>query len=352
MKQIPGIILFKVVSGSKVYGMDVEGSDTDIKGVYIQDPGNIIRYGYVPHYRENKDTEYYELHRYMQLLSSSNITAVEMLFTPENFVLTMRDEFLPIIKNRMEFVTKQMEHSVTGYLNNIIKAVDPTSEKLKLNQYRQKKTPLSFCTVFIDGVQKTRPFYDFLQDAKDPERANPESYSLLKTEIPNLYFLSFYLTTKEGNGLLTKDGQLKIVNELQKKPALTKTMYFDKIAYKAYMKKHKAYNLLNKDDIKSDEYSKRKKVALGIRLVDMIHEVVRGGSLKVLRPNGRYLQAIKEGKVELDWGIQRIIWETAHLPTKFYVSKLPHSTKSELSQDVLEQVKNKFNITKLIEKNE
>lgn len=48
-------IIFKAKVGSHAYGTNVEGSDEDFKGVYIQSPEDILEHGYQEQFSLNKD---------------------------------------------------------------------------------------------------------------------------------------------------------------------------------------------------------------------------------------------------------------------------------------------------------
>lgn len=55
MKEIPGKIIFKAIVGSQSYGTNTPESDVDIKGVYVQDPNDILSFNYKEQININKD---------------------------------------------------------------------------------------------------------------------------------------------------------------------------------------------------------------------------------------------------------------------------------------------------------
>jgi len=73
------IILFKTIVGSQSYGTNVEGSDIDYKGVFIQDPYDKYMNGYRDELTVNKDEKYFELEKFLLACSTGNPTLLELL---------------------------------------------------------------------------------------------------------------------------------------------------------------------------------------------------------------------------------------------------------------------------------
>ena len=74
----PGAIpLLLVIRGSHAYGTNVETSDTDYSGVFIQKIDDILGFNYIEQINDDKnDTVIYEIQRFLQLLSSNNPTVL------------------------------------------------------------------------------------------------------------------------------------------------------------------------------------------------------------------------------------------------------------------------------------
>jgi predicted nucleotidyltransferase len=80
-------IIFKAIVGSHSYGTNVEGSDIDFKGVYIQTPKSVLYDGYVPQIEVGKDETYYEVRRFLELCETANPTVLELLYSPEDCII-------------------------------------------------------------------------------------------------------------------------------------------------------------------------------------------------------------------------------------------------------------------------
>ncbi len=92
------LIILECISGSRAYGLDTPSSDTDIKGVFLLPKEDFYGLNYVPQVNnETNDIVYYELRRFVELLSQNNPNILELLNTPEEAIL-YRHPFLAEIK--------------------------------------------------------------------------------------------------------------------------------------------------------------------------------------------------------------------------------------------------------------
>lgn len=97
-------VIYRCVVGSRAYGLDLEGSDTDLRGIYLP-PADLhwSLYG-VPEQLENRDTEecYWDVQKFLTLALKANPNILECLYTPlvelatplAQDLLDMRDIFL------------------------------------------------------------------------------------------------------------------------------------------------------------------------------------------------------------------------------------------------------------------
>ena len=73
-----GLIIFECITGSNAYGTNLPTSDIDIKGVFIQPLEDILGFGYVEQVNDEKcDVTYYELRRFLELISTANPNLLE-----------------------------------------------------------------------------------------------------------------------------------------------------------------------------------------------------------------------------------------------------------------------------------
>ena len=80
-----GNIIFECISGSRAYGLDTASSDTDIRGVFILPKEDFYSLDYVGQINnETNDIVYYELRKFIELLSKNNPNILELLNVSEN----------------------------------------------------------------------------------------------------------------------------------------------------------------------------------------------------------------------------------------------------------------------------
>ena len=179
-------IHYKVISGSRAYGLDTPNSDTDIRGVYILPDEYYIGYNYVEQVNDNKNDEtYYELKRFLTLLQQNNPNILELLYVKDEFVLFKSNLFQLLINNKEKFLTKQCKDSFGGYAIRQIKKSRGYNKKIVNPVAKRKKTPLDFC-YFIEN-DKSIPFrkYFKIHGNKKLLNNNPKQSFCGLVNIPN-----------------------------------------------------------------------------------------------------------------------------------------------------------------------
>ncbi len=82
------LLLMEVISGSQAYGLATSESDIDIKGVFYLPREYFYGNDYIDQVNNStNDIAYYELGKYIELLCRNNPNMLEMLCTPEQYVL-------------------------------------------------------------------------------------------------------------------------------------------------------------------------------------------------------------------------------------------------------------------------
>ena len=98
-----GKLIYEYIRGSHAYGLNVETSDIDTGGVYIDDINNIL--GLRKNYKEQiadkkNDNVWYEVGRFLELLIASNPNMLEALFVPERCILHVSPIMQIILDNK------------------------------------------------------------------------------------------------------------------------------------------------------------------------------------------------------------------------------------------------------------
>lgn len=153
-------ILFETVSGSKLYGTNSEGSDTDIKGVFLPDLNDLILGKAPKHYTsstgsmsdknsiEDIDKTYYSLQYFLELAAKGETNAIDLLFayTNKNAVMKTSDVWNELTKNIDKIITKNI-NAYLGYCKS--QAFKYSIKGEKLNNFREFE---KFCEKYIHEI--------------------------------------------------------------------------------------------------------------------------------------------------------------------------------------------------------
>lgn len=135
--------IVRMVSGSRVYGTTTPDSDTDIKYVFVPSVYDIIMQR-APNQHQTKtnnkvnqkntkddiDIEGFSLQFFLNLVARGQTLAIEMLFTPEEFIIHKTPTWEFIIGNRNKLVTSKLS-SFVGYCRTQFAKYCLKSERLK-----------------------------------------------------------------------------------------------------------------------------------------------------------------------------------------------------------------------------
>lgn len=351
MREIPGRIIFKTIVGSQAYGTNVEGSDIDIKGVYIQTPMEILTFGYKEEIEVTKDEKYYEVRKFIELLGSANPTVLEMLFMPEECVLELTPEFQLILGERSKFVTKKCRHSFGGYAIQQIKKAKGLGKKMNWEKGDMvRKTPLDFCYVYdYAGGSKT------LESILAKHVMKQEWCALVAIDhIRDGYALYYDADGACGKRepLGYKGIELADSNSirLSSVPISEEPMYFvhyNKDGYTQHCNAYKEYETWLRErneqryvDIEGHGQKIDGKNMLHCqRLIDTGIEIAEQHVINVRRPNGDYLRSIRKGKVDLQTLLDNADAALEVMDKAFQNSTLPDDVPNGIQQELLTKVR-------------
>ncbi len=115
-KTLKTYVIYQCIVGSRAYGLDDEGSDTDRRGIYL--PPADIQWSLVgvPEQLEDHETQecYWELQKFLTLALRANPNILESLFTPLVEVATpLARELLAM---RSSFLSQLVYQTYNGYV--------------------------------------------------------------------------------------------------------------------------------------------------------------------------------------------------------------------------------------------
>jgi len=177
-----------IITGSSSYKLDLEESDLDGKGVYIQDLDSILselKIGqanslkYKPQIGESsengkkakEDIVLYELGRYLELLQDNNPNILEIFSSPDDCIVYKHpiwDELVNTLKNS-DVLTKKCYHTFHSYASQQIKKASGLNKKINNPIDKERKTPIDFSYVIFDD-DSTMNLRSYLEKNKLDQR--------------------------------------------------------------------------------------------------------------------------------------------------------------------------------------
>lgn len=402
-KRSPGAIpLFLAIRGSHAYGTNIETSDTDFAGVFIQPIEDILSFNYKEQINDdNNDIVIYEVRRFIDLLSKSNPTVLELLNTPEDCVIYKHPVFDLILNNRDKFITKICALSFGGYAKAQITKAKGQDKKQNWSKDRVvRKNLLDFCYVIRntnDGEVlipwESKNSYGYLENGEMKLLFNKTYNELFigATKIPkdarnkgdkNRFRLYYDETAEsifdknvsdekreelkekyrsEGKALglgykgLVKVGDsdnLGISNQLRlssipKGEEHICDIFYDQDAYSTHCREYREYQewLEKKNDQRWVDVKGHgqkidgKNMLHCFRLIDMAFEIASGQGVIVRRPNREQLIAIRKGEVDLRSLIYSIEDKIKEMDILFKNSDLPDNVDFDFANDLLLKIR-------------
>lgn len=377
-------LLLKVKIGSQAYGTATPESDIDYKGIYLQNPEDLLMGKYKEQITIKKEVEqqgkieiddevYYEIKRFMSLLASNNPTILEMLNTPEDCIVYKHPILDELFANREAFITKKCRNSFGGYVHQQISKAKGLDKKMNWKKEEMvRKGVLDFCKVSMPPHKGSKSVSWFL------EKYGVTQEQLALTNIPNApdayqMFVEFnrffqevkcvgvFSTVKRrfkrlfsdikvapnwARGIMKTGKRESTEVRLSETPIDVKpvaTLIFNENGYKQHCKKWKEYTdwLKNRNTaryVDINEHGQQidgKNMLHCCRLLDMGVEISEGKGIIVRRPNAEYLLSIRKGKVDLEKIYQDSKVNVEKMKAGFKTCDLPDEVSQELVDKIL-----------------
>lgn len=119
-------VLVKAVAGSHLFGLNTEKSDKDYKGVFVPDAESILlgEYddtirqstgnGVTRNTKDDVDCELYSIRKFFKMLRNGDTAALELLFTPDEFIIESSPTWKTLVSIRDILVSKKI-NALIGY---------------------------------------------------------------------------------------------------------------------------------------------------------------------------------------------------------------------------------------------
>ena len=338
------LIILECISGSKAYGLDTPSSDTDIKGVFLLPREDYYGLTYTPQVsNETNDIVFYELGRFMELLSLNNPNILELLNTPEKCVIH-KHTFLNEIKPE-QILSKLCKNTFGKFAVSQIKKAKGLKKKIVNPVDKERKTILSFC--YVNYEQGAIPVSKFLEI----KGWKQEDCGLVKIPHMKDIFGLYHNVDIQYKGIIKGEESNDIsLSSIPKEETQEALMYFNKDGYSTYCKEYKEYwdwvekrnNDRYENTMSHGKNYDAKNMMHTFRLLEMAIEIANEKKVNVVRPNREFLLGIKSGEYEYDALLEMANKKQEEMELAFENSTLPDTPNLELIEELTVRLRERF----------
>lgn len=366
----PGAIpLLLVVKGSQAYGTNVETSDIDYGGVYAQRIEDIIGNNYIPHIvkeapntdgknnqdkSDKEDKAYFELQKFLNMLTSNNPTVMELLYTPEDCVIYKHPVMNMILSKRDSFITKRCGDSFSGFAKaQMMKAVNMNRMQMMEMKEIKRLTPMDFC--YIIDAERSIPLKNWMEQ----QGIENKNCGLSKVSHSGELFTLYVDETSNGKygfkGICGPRSTSLKLSAIPKSATANGFCYllYNQNEYVKHCAKYKKYTdwLKNRNtdrwvEVKGHGQKIDGKNMLHCRrLTKMAVEIAEGKGVIIRRPDREELLDIRRGKVNLEELVKKSEADINKIKKLFSNSNLPDEiSEKDMNKLLVQMRKSLYNI--------
>ena len=377
----PGAIpLLIVIRGSHAYGTNIETSDTDYSGIFVQSEDDILGNKYIEQINDDKnDTVIYEVRRFLELVSKNNPTVLELLNTPEDCILYKDPNFDIILENRNKFITKICANSFGGYAKMQIQKAKGQNKKQNWEKDKvTRKEVLDF--VYVIEGEKSIPwkewnkgdnefeekfcgivnvpnardlyavYYDSVARNMFSENVSEQTRETLKKHMKdsdNPMGFGYKGLVKSNEGVSSSESNALRLSSIPKGETSICNIIYNKDAYTQHCNDYKSYQTwLNERNesrwVDVNSHGQKidgKNMMHCKRLIQMSREIAEGKGIIVRRENAKELISIRKGEIDLQTLIDSVELEIVEIDKLFTNSKLPDSVDNNFIHELIVKIR-------------
>ncbi|RFZ95202.1 nucleotidyltransferase [Mucilaginibacter conchicola] len=338
------IILLDCVSGSTAYNLNTPSSDIDKKGIFITPQRDLYGFNYQDQIANSTNDEvYFEIKRFLELLTKNNPNILELLNTPKQHII-YKHPVLELIKPA-DFLSKLCLDTFAGYAQTQIKKAKGLNKKINNPFEKERKSVLDFCYVIQDNgsiiLSDWLKRHDLLQ----------QQCGLTKIE----HFRDVYLiyaasanTDVSFKGIVSgpeaDDVQLSSIPKGFNPLA---TMNFNKDAYSVYCRDYREYVEWEKkrnqaryeSTLTHGKNYDAKNMMHTFRLLNMAEEIALHHEVRVHRRDRDFLLKIRSGAFEFDDLMEMINIKLEDIKSLYEKSELPERPNVDVAENILTEIR-------------
>ena len=338
------LIILECISGSKAYGLDTPTSDTDIKGIFLSPKRDFYGLNYIEQIsNETNDIVFYELGRFMELLSVNNPNILELLDTPKDSVL-FKSPLLSEIETD-KILSKKCKDTFGKFAISQIKKAKGLNKKIVNPIDKKRKSPLDFC--YVNYQNGSIPVTKFLKLKKwIQKKCGLANISHMK-DVFGLY----YDESMNYEGIIKSENSNDIsLSSIPKGEEQIALLYFNRNGYSTYCKDYREYwNWVNE---RNDERYKNtrshgknydsKNMMHTFRLLNMAIEIAEQKKINVRRNDREFLLKIKSGEFEYDELLNMAKEKQIKMESAFENSDLPKNPNLDYIKEITFKLREKY----------
>jgi len=340
-------VLLDCISGSQAYNLSLPGSDVDKKGIFILPKKELFGFNFTEQVSSEKNDEvYFEIKRFLELLTKNNPNILELLNTPRQYVL-FKHPLMDLIDGN-DFLSKLCFETFAGYAQTQIKKARGLNKKINKPMEGRRKSPLDFCYVVHKNGSIT------LNEWLKEHSYSQQDCGLAKLE----HFRDVYLLYHPGTD---QNVQLKGIisgseaDDVQVSPILKSmepvaTINFNKDGYSTYCREFKEYreweakrNQARYEGTLSHGKSyDAKNMMQTFRLLNMAEEIALHQKVIVHREDRDFLLKIRAGEFDFDDLMNMVEEKMTRIKDLYEKSTLPEKPDVKKSENLLIEIREQF----------
>ncbi|HEY8782031.1 MAG TPA: nucleotidyltransferase domain-containing protein [Mucilaginibacter sp.] len=348
LQQKREFILLDCISGSQAYNLSQHGSDIDKKGVFILPKVELFGFEFDDQVANDAHDEvYFEIKRFLELLTKNNPNILELLNTPADCIL-YRHPLMGLIKST-DFLSKLCLDTFAGYAQTQIKKAKGLNKKINKPMEKARKSVLDFCYVIYKNG--SIPLISWLVE---------NGFSQQDCGLVNIdHFRNVYLLYHQkqlphdswfkgiASGVDADDVQLSSVSKDIEPLA---TMTFNKDGYSTYCKEFKEYREWEEkrnearyeSTLSHGKSYDAKNMMHTFRLLNMAEEIALYREVIVHRDDRKFLLKIRRGEFEFDTLMQMVDDKMERIKGLYQKSGLPERPDIKKAENILIEMREEF----------
>ena len=347
----PANRLFECVTGSRAYGTDTPESDTDIRGIFVLPRERLFG---LPRSQveqvsdDTNDETFYEIGRFVHLLSKNNPNILEMLYA-EPELTRYRHPLMDRIDTNL-VLSKLCRDTFAGYAMTQVRKARGLNKKIVNPMDGPRKPLLDFCHV-VAG-QGSIPLTRWL----DVRGFSQQDCGLVN--VPHMRDTYAIFHSGGGENAIPYRGIVRdpdnatdvLLSSVPKGETPVGWMQFNTDGYKKYCRKYREFHqwLNNRNEARyraNIEHGRNydsKNLMHTFRLLDMAGEIAEHRTLTVRRPKREFLMQIRRGEFDYDELINRAEAKIETILQLYETADLRDLPDTDALEQILVEIREEF----------